>query len=301
MQSSPLAEALEFMRRNAVPVNATVPQRRALLEARAHALPMFPGAHIDAVREKEVNAEWLTVGGGDDIVMLFIHGGGYVAGSAEGSRDLVARLCSAGRLKALSIDYRLAPESPFPAAIEDCAKAYRWLISQGVDARSIALVGASSGGGLVAATLLALRDAGVKLPGCAVCISPFVDMTVSSDSLRRGPGQDVMEPGVIRSFAHIYLNGQDPRQPLASPVFADMAGLPPLLIQVGSVEVLLDEARALKARAMECGVHVTCTEWESMFHGWHAFAATLLEGAEAIAQIGAFVREHCTAAAHFNG
>ena len=157
------------------------------------------------------------------------------------------------------------------------------------------LVGASSGGGLVAAVLVALRDAREKLPGCGVCISPFVDMTVSSESLRRGPGEDVMDPGVMRSFARIYLGGQDPRLPLASPVFADLAGLPPLLIQVGSVEVLRDEAAALKTRAEECGAPVTVTEWESMFHGWHVFASTLPEGARAIEEIGAFVRKHCAA------
>jgi acetyl esterase/lipase len=227
--------------------------------------------------------------------MLFIHGGGYVAGTAEGSRDLVARLCAACGARALSIDYRLAPESPFPAGIEDCVKAYRWLLARGVDPRGISLAGASSGGGLVAATLIALRDAGDPLPGCAALISPFVDMTVCTESLNRGPGSDVMDPGVIRSFARYYLNGQDARQPLASPVFADLRGLPPLLIQVGSVEVLRDEARALAARAVESGVRATLTEWESMFHGWHAFAATLPEGAEAIAEIGSFIRAHCTA------
>jgi acetyl esterase/lipase len=291
-----LTEALGFMQRNAVPVTATVPERRVILEARARALPMASGVSAEQVKNKDVSAEWVSVSGAaTDAVMLFIHGGGYVAGSAEGSRDLVARLCSAGRMRALSIDYRLAPESPFPAGIEDCARAYRWLLAQGVDARRVALVGPSSGGGLVAATLLALRDKGTRLPACAVCISPFVDMTVSSESLRLGPGRDVMDPGVIRSFSRIYLNGQDPRQPLASPIFADMTGLPPLLIQVGSVEVLLDEARALRARAIASGVEVTYTEWAAMFHGWHAFAA-LPEGARAIAEIGAFMREHCGAA-----
>jgi acetyl esterase/lipase len=292
-----LAEALEFMERNAVPVTATVPERRVILEARARALPMTPGVSATIVKNQDVSGEWVDVNhggtGNAGSVMLYIHGGGYVAGSAEGSRDLVARLCSAGRLRALSIDYSLAPESPFPVGIEDCVQAYRWLLTQGVDPRHVAFVGPSSGGGLVAATLLALRDARTPLPGCAVCMSPFVDMTVSSESLRTGPGSDVMDPGVIRSFSRIYLNGQDPRQPLASPVFADMAGLPPLLIQVGSVEVLLDEARALRARAVASGVDVTYTEWPAMFHGWHSFAATLPEGVRAIAEIGAFMREHC--------
>ncbi len=289
-----LADALDFMQRNAVPVTATVPERRVILEARARALPMASGVSAQPVMNKDVSGEWVSVSSSDaGSVMLFIHGGGYVAGTAEGSRDLVARLCAAGKMRSLSIDYRLAPESPFPAGIEDCARAYRWMLAQGADPRRVALVGPSSGGGLVAATLLALRDAGTPLPACAACISPFVDMTASSESLRLGPGRDVMDPGVIRSFSRIYLNGQDPRQPLASPIFADMAGLPPLLIQVGSVEVLRDEARALRARALDSGVTVAYSEWPDMFHGWHAFAATLPEGANAIAEIGAFMREHC--------
>jgi epsilon-lactone hydrolase len=243
-----------------------------------------------------LHGEWLSVDGSPgDVVLLHIHGGGYVAGSAEGARDLAARLCAAAGARCLSIDYRLAPEHPFPAGVEDCLAFYRWLLDQGTDPSRLAVAGGSSGGGLTAAVVLAAREAGLPLPGCAVCLSPFVDMTVSSAALARGQGADVMDPGVIRSFARHYLAGNDPRLPLASPVFADWRGMPPLLVQVGGVEVLLDDARELRDAAAAAGVRVTYTEWEDMFHGWHAFAA-LPEGVRAMEEAGAFIRAHCAPA-----
>jgi epsilon-lactone hydrolase len=293
MRSKQLDDALEFMRRNAVPVTATVAERRRILDARAENLPMLPGVALDAVTVNGRRAEWVSVDGAPaDVVMLHIHGGGYVAGSVEGARDLAARLCKAAGARGLSIDYRLAPEHPFPAGVEDCLSFYRWLLDRGTDPARIAVVGGSSGGGLTAATVLAARGAGLPLPGCAVCLSPFVDMTVSSAALARGQGADVMDPGVIRSFARHYLQGQDPRLPLASPVFADWTGMPPLLIQAGSVEVLLDDARELRDAAAAGGCAVTYTEWEDMFHGWHAFV-DLPECARAMAEAGAFIRRHC--------
>jgi len=294
MPSPQLAEALEFMAQNAVPLDATVPERRAILEARARNLPMFPGAQAEAVQAPGVSGEWVSLAGvSGETVIFFIHGGGYVAGTAAGSRDLVARLCQATGARALSSDYPRAPEAPFPAAVEDCVAAYRWLLAQGVAPEHCAVAGPSAGGELVAATLLALRVAGLRLPACAVCMSPFVDMTVSAESLGHGAGRDVLDPGVVRSFARLYVQDADPRLPLASPVFADLNGLPPLLIQVGTAEILLDDARALAARARACGVAVTYEEWEDMFHGWQGLAALLPEGAEAIAHAGGFMRAHC--------
>lgn len=169
MASPQLSEALEFMRRNAVPVNATVPERRVILEARARALPPMAGVHVELVKDKHVRGEWVSVeGGGADLVMLHIHGGGYVAGSAEGARDLTARLCRAGRLRALSIDYRLAPESPFPAGLEDCVQAYRWLLAQDFDARSIVVVGASSGEGWLRPCCFRFAT-----PGCSFRVAAY--------------------------------------------------------------------------------------------------------------------------------
>ncbi|MCX6028393.1 MAG: alpha/beta hydrolase [Chloroflexi bacterium] len=293
MPSPQLAEALDFLHKNAVPLGASVAERRAILDDRVRGLPALPGIHVEPVTADGVPAEWVSVDGvSADRVMLFLHGGGYVAGSAAGGRDFVARLCTAAGARALSLDYHLAPEAPFPAAIQDCVAAYRWLLRQDVPAAHCAIVGPSAGGGLVAATLLALRDAGDPLPACGVCMCPFVDMTGSAASLEQNADKDVLAPIVARSFADLYLQGADPRQPLASPIFADLSGLPPLLIQAGTIEVLLDDARALAAQGKACGVEVTYEEWEGMFHGWQTMAALLPEGVQAIAHVGDFIRSH---------
>jgi acetyl esterase/lipase len=228
MPGAGLAEALDFLRKNAVPTTATVAERRAILEARVRALPELPGIRHEPVSAGGVPAEWVSVDGVTaGRTLLFLHGGGYVAGSAAGSRDLVARLCRAAGARACSVDYRLAPENPFPAAIEDCTAACRWLMRQGVTPDRCAIVGPSAGGGLVIAALLALRDAGDPLPACAVSMCPYVDLTGTAGSLAANAGQDIMNPDALRSFAALYLQGADPRGPLASPVFADLSGLPP--------------------------------------------------------------------------
>ena len=294
MPSPQLPQALDFLRKNAVPIDASVVQRRAILDDRVRALPMLPGIQSEPLSAGGVPAEWVTIEGvTGDRVMLFLHGGGYVAGSAAGSRDFVARLCAAANVRALSLDYRLAPEAPFPAAVQDCVAAYRWLLNQGTPAARCAIVGPSAGGGLVLATLLALRDAGDPLPVCAVSMCPYVDLTGTARSLEEHAPQDIMDPTVLRSFADLYLQGADPRLPLASPVFADLSGLPPLLIQAGSIEVLLDDARTLAERAHTCKVEVVYEEWEGMFHGWQTMASVLPEGVEAIAHVGDFIRSHC--------
>jgi epsilon-lactone hydrolase len=292
--SPQLAQALDFLRKNAVPIDASVVQRRAILDDRVRALPMLPGIQSEPLSAGGVPAEWVNIEGvTGDRVMLFLHGGGYVAGSAAGSRDFVARLCAAANVRALSLDYRLAPEAPFPAAVQDCVAAYRWLLNQGTPAARCAIVGPSAGGGLVVATLLALRDAGDPLPVCAVSMCPYVNLTGTARSLEGHAPQDIMDPTVLRSFADLYLQGADPRLPLASPVFADLSGLPPLLIQAGSIEVLLDDARTLAERAHACKVEVVYEEWEGMFHGWQTMASVLPEGVEAIAHVGDFIRSHC--------
>jgi epsilon-lactone hydrolase len=291
--SPQLAQALDFLHKNAVPIGASVAQRRAILDSRVQALPMLPGIHVDPVTADGVPAEWVSVDGVPaDRVILFLHGGGYVAGSAAGSRDTVARLCEAAGARALSLDYRLAPEFPFPAAVEDAAAAYRWLLGQGVAADCCAIAGPSAGGGLAAAALVYLRDAGDPLPACGACLCPFADMTCAGGSYETNASQDVIAPEVLRSFAGLYLQGADPRWPLASPVTADLRGLPPLLIQAGTIEVLLDDARALAARARACSVEVVYEEWEGMFHGWQTMASMLPEGVQAIAHVGDFIRGH---------
>jgi epsilon-lactone hydrolase len=273
----------------------SVARRRELMSQGAAAVHLPRGIEVAAVDAGGVPAEWVRAQGGrEDRVVLYLHGGGYVIGSLASHRQLVAYLARAAGARMLSIAYRLAPEHPFPAAVEDAAAAYRWLRGEaGVDPVHIAIAGDSAGGGLAVATLLALRDAGIRLPACGMCISPWADLTCSSATYETKAATDPMIPREeIEEFASLYLGGADPRTPLASPVFADLTGLPPLLIQVGTEEVLLDDARALDRRARACGVDSTLEVWQDMIHVWHAFSPMLQEGRAAIARMGEYYRAH---------
>ncbi|MCH8345634.1 MAG: alpha/beta hydrolase, partial [Chloroflexi bacterium] len=219
-------------------------------------------------------------------------------GSINTHREMISRLSRASGARALAIDYRLAPEHPFPAAIEDATTAYRWLLSSGVDPARLVIAGDSAGGGLTVATLISLRDAGDPLPAAAVCLSPWVDMEAASDSMTTKAEADPMitQKDVLEG-AQAYLNGADPRTPLASPIHADLSGLPPLLIHVGTAEVLLDDSTRLAERARSAGVDVTLEPWDDMIHVFQFFASMLPEGQQAIDRIGEFVREHVGAKA----
>jgi len=223
--------------------------------------------------------------------VLYLHGGGYVIGSPRSHRHLAAAIASAGQATGLLLDYRLAPEHPFPAAVEDATAAYRWLLEQGIAPGHVVIGGDSAGGGLTVATLVALRDAGVPRPAAGVCISPWTDLTFGGASYRTRAQSDpiVSRPG-IDGMAQAYLGATPPRTPLASPLFADLRGLPPLLIQVGSDEVLLDDATELADRAKAAGVDTTLEVWDRMIHVWHWFLPMLDEAQAAIDGIGRFVR-----------
>jgi phosphinothricin tripeptide acetyl hydrolase len=239
-----------------------------------------------------VPAEWLrppaAVAGR---VVLYLHGGGYVIGSPRSHRHLAAAIASAGAANALLLDYRLAPEHPFPAAVDDAVAAYRWLLDQGIAPRHVVIGGDSAGGGLTVATLLALRDASVPLPAGGVCISPWVDLTCSGESYRtKAEADPIVKRGPIEEMARAYLGDRDRRAPLASPLFADLRGLPPLLIHVGSEEVLLDDAVQLSERARQAGVTATLEVWDEMIHVWHWFLPMLDEAQAAVDSIGRFVR-----------
>lgn len=248
---------------------------------------------VESTEVDGVPAEWVCAPGVDrDRVLLYLHGGGYVIGSIATHRGLIARLSQAANCRALALDYRLAPEHRYPAAVEDATKAYRWLLRQGVAPGKIAVAGDSAGGGLTMATLVALRDAGDPLPAAAAPLSPWVDLEGTGESMKTRVDVDPMvEPGGLFGMAKIYLGDADPRQPTASPLHADLTGLPPLLIQVGDLETLLDDSTRLAARAEAAGVDVTLEVWPEMVHVWQLFAPMLPEGREAIARIGAFVRE----------
>jgi acetyl esterase/lipase len=225
---------------------------------------------------------------------LYLHGGWYVFGSAATYRELIGRLSLATGMWVLAPDYRLAPEHPFPAAVDDAVAAYRWLLGIGIEPGRIVIAGDSAGGGLAMATLVALSDAGDQLPAAAVLLSPAIDLTCSGDSYTSRATSDPLftREQVVTLVAH-YLAGADPTSPLASPIYADLAGLPPLLVHVGSDEVLLDDSTRLAERARAAGVEVDLKVWDGMWHGFQRFAGReVVEAQDSIDLIGAFAKKH---------
>jgi epsilon-lactone hydrolase len=190
------------------------------------------------------------------------------------------------------VGYRLAPEHPFPAAVEDAVSAYDWLLSTGLDPAQIIIGGDSAGGGLTAATLVALKQTGKPMPGGAVCISPWTDMTLTGESIvSKADADPMIAPDGITRVRDAYVGASDPRDPLASPILAELSGLPPLLIQVGENEVLLSDSTRLAERAESAGVDVTLEVWPDMIHVWHFFAAILPEGQQALDRIGEWAKQ----------
>jgi epsilon-lactone hydrolase len=223
-------------------------------------------------------------------VLLYLHGGAYVVGSSLGYRALSSALARSAQARGLAMDYRLAPENAFPAAVDDAVAAYRALLAQGTSPGSIAIAGDSAGGGLTVAMLIAARDAGLPMPAAALAISPWADLACSGASMLTRAAQDpALNRDGLLAMAGLYLNGALPESELASPLYGNLAGLPPLLIQVGSAEVLLDDSIRLAARAAEADVAVQLEVWPHMPHVWHAFAFQLSEGRDAIQAAGHFL------------
>jgi monoterpene epsilon-lactone hydrolase len=239
-----------------------------------------------------VPAHWLTAPGADTgRVLLFLHGGGFEFGSVRSDGELAARLGRASGMRVLFPEYRLAPEHPFPAAIDDVLAAWRWLRDgQHLSATSMAVAGDSAGGGLAVALLVATRDAGEALPATAALMSPTVDLTSSGASMTERADQDPFStPALLRQLASGYLAGADPKTPLASPLFAALSGLPPLLVLVGTADLLLSDSERLAAAAAEAGVDVTLEIGEGLPHVYPIMLGTP-EAAEATEQIGKFLR-----------
>jgi epsilon-lactone hydrolase len=240
-----------------------------------------------------VPAHWLAAPGADvGRVLLFLHGGGFELGSVRSDGELASRLGRASGMRVLFPEYRLAPEHHFPAAIDDVVAAWRWLRGdQGVSARSIAVAGDSAGGGLAVALLVAARDAEEALPAAAALMSPTVDLTSSGASMTERVDQDpISTPAMLRQFAADYLAGADPKTPLASPLFAALSGLPPLLIQVGTADLLLSDSERLAAAAADAGVDVTLQVGEGLPHVYQLLLGTP-EAAAATERIGTFLRD----------
>ncbi|MET0537550.1 MAG: alpha/beta hydrolase [Xanthobacteraceae bacterium] len=245
---------------------------------------------LEAVTAGGVKAELVSWNGSARDI-LYLHGGGYVLGSPLLFRDLTWRLAKSARARVLCIDYRLAPEHPYPAALEDSIAAYRWLLGAAGSPNRIVVMGDSAGGGLALAMLLKLRDEGTPLPGAVVALSPWTDLTLTGASLRTNTeGGPTCKSEDFSIFAAWYLAGVDPSTPYASPLFGNLAGLPPVLIQVGSDEMLLDDSVRIAEKLRCAGGQVELEIWPRMPHGWHLYARIVPEGQRAITQIGEFVQ-----------
>lgn len=266
----------------------TVEQWREAYTGLGAMLPARGGVAVNPVDAGGVPAEW--IGDDDGPVVMYLHGGGYCIGSLETHRAMLTHLAAAIRGRVLAVDYRLAPEHPHPAALDDAVAAYRFALSGGVAPGHVVVAGDSAGGGLTLATLVALRDTGVPLPAAGVCLSPWADLTQSGATIATHAGVDPMVRGEdLDRWAEAYRGTTAIDSPAISPLFGDLAGLPPLHIEVGTSEVLLDDARRVAAAASAAGVEVELYEAEDMIHVWQFFAGIVPEADEAIERIATFV------------
>jgi monoterpene epsilon-lactone hydrolase len=247
---------------------------------------------IALVRDGALHGEWVTAAGSDQRAILYLHGGGYVAGSPASHRPITAALARLARRRVFSLDYRRAPEHRFPAAVDDALAAYRWLLARGIAPESLALAGDSAGGGLVLSTLLRVRDARLPLPACGVCFSPWTDLTGSGESVRANDGRcAVLRPENIAAFAHAYLGPASPTDPYASPLFADFNGLPPILLQVASSELLLVDARRVDDELRRAGGTSALEIYADLFHAWRMLDGFVPESRLALQRAAAFVND----------
>ncbi len=243
---------------------------------------------------EDLDTEWVTLDNADqNRVILYLHGGGYVVGSAEGYRDVCWRLAEAAGCRVLFVDYRLAPENPFPAAVDDATAAYRFLLSEGFQPQHIAVCGDSAGGGLSMALLVNLKNLGLPLPACAMLMSPWVDLSGSGQSVTDNDGVDCMLTARSRNtMAQHYVGDRDRQAPLASPLFADLSGLCPITVHVGSEEVLLSDSTSLVEKVLSSGGIAELEVWKKMPHVFPIFAGRIPEGKIALDKMAEFCRKY---------
>jgi monoterpene epsilon-lactone hydrolase len=282
----------DLLRHDPFDIGGDVTEQRAIFHEMITSVPLPEDVKTTPGRLGGVPVVTVETPASDpSIVLLYFHGGAYALGSAADSVGLAADIARRAGARAISVDYRLAPENPFPAAVDDAVAAYRALLDDGP--AKIAFVGESAGGGLVIATLVAIKDAGLPQPSSAMVFSPWTDLTVSGDSMVGKADVDpALTPEGMRTRARDYLGETDPASPLASPIFADLTGLAPLLIQAGSHEILLDDAVRLAARAAEHDVAVELQVWPQVPHVFQGFAALLDEADVALKAAAAFTRAH---------
>jgi len=264
----------------------------AARQALTHPLPVPHGAKPRPDMMARIAGEWMEAGGAPAGTLLYLHGGGYIACSPRTHRSITGAYAVRG-LRVFVPEYRLAPEHPFPAAVDDALAVYKAMLGSGVPSGSLAIGGDSAGGGLALALLLAAKAAQLPMPACAILFSPWTDLACTGDLLRTNRRRDAMLiAGRLTEGADLYLNGADRRHPLASPLFGDLSGLPPLLIQVGDTEILLDDSSRLADRAAAAGVDVTLNVWPNLPHVWQVSQAFLPEARQALDEAAAFAKAY---------
>lgn len=271
---------------------ADIETARKGLESLSALTPIAQDITVEKVDIEGIPAEWVTAPNAmDNRVFLYLHGGAYIMGSCNTHRYLASKLSRSTAARVLVPEYRLAPENPYPAAIEDAVRVYRSLLTSGVSPKNIVIGGDSAGGGLTLATLLSLKDANEPLPALAVLLSPWTDMEGTGESMvTRAESDPWLSPDATRLSPRLYIRDLDPRHPLVSPIYADLTGLPPMLVHVGNDEILLSDAARLVDRARAASVEVDFKIWEDMWHVFQTFA--IPEGQQAIDEIGEFVTKH---------
>lgn len=281
LQSAPLDSTLSFA------------EQRDYYDAAVGGVPLADDVSLEEFKIAGRAADLLTVAGADTArVVLHLHGGGYVIGSNRMYRDFGTRLSRATRASVLLPDYRLAPENPFPGAVEDAVASYKWLLDRGFKPGSIAIAGDSAGGGLAVVTIMALRDKGVPMPGAGIFISPWTDLTLSGDSFAPGAVDDpIMDPKNLANMAKVYAN-DDLRNPLVSPYFGTVEQFPPSQVYAGTREYLLDDGRRLAKALVAAQVPVEYIEGEGLIHCWAVMAPTAPESTECLDRIDRFLGEH---------
>ncbi|HEY5625966.1 MAG TPA: alpha/beta hydrolase, partial [Dehalococcoidia bacterium] len=294
MASPQLQNIIEMIKAQPVREGLAIEEGRAQFEQLATVYPVADDVKREKADANGVSGEWLTPPGvSGDITLYWLHGGGYSIGSVNTHARMVSLIAASSDARAFAVDYRLAPENPFPAGLDDAVAAYRWLLEQGVDPARLVIGGDSAGGGLTLATLQRLREAGDSLPAAAVLLSPWTDLEATGDSIKtRREADPMINPDMMPEGAQSYRGDADVRNPLVSPLHADFTGLPPMLIQVGDAEVLLDDSTRVAQRAEAAGVDVTLEVNDEMIHVFQFFAPLLPEAVAAIERIGAFAKSH---------
>jgi acetyl esterase/lipase len=296
MVSKGMRRVLKLLeKRNEIEIHNRVRESRENLDSLAALVDLPSEITLTHIEINGMNAVWIDSPEADSQkVILYLHGGGYMEGSLSSHQDLAMRIGKASKARILLIDYRLAPENPFPAALNDAVSAYEWLIeNQDIPSSHVIIAGDSAGGGLTIATLLRLKELAKPLPSAAICLSPWTDLAMEGDSIKANSNQDkFLKLYDLLFMASLYIQDKYPKNPLISPLYGDLSDLPPLFIQVGSLEILLDDAARLAKKAERAGVDVKLDVWDDMIHVFQAFADWAPEGEEAIKKIGQFAQAH---------